>query len=74
MNTIFKLKNQNMKKILMLAVVCSLATGAFAADKRSKKAKKAKQCTTQQCCKPADCKPSECKPANCTMMPNCKKA
>ena len=58
-----------MKRILMLAVVCSLATGAFASDKRSKKAKKAKQCTTQQSCKPADCKP-----AGCCTMPNCKKA
>ena len=33
-----------MKKILMLAIVCSLATGAFAINK---KGKKAKQCTTQ---------------------------
>ena len=53
----------------MLAMVCSLATGAFASDKKSKKAKKAKQCTTQQSCKPADCKP-----AGCCIMPNCKKA
>lgn len=53
----------------MLAIVCSLATGAFANNKKGKKAKKAKQCTTQQNCKPADCKPASCCP-----MPNCKKA
>lgn len=56
-----------MKKILMLAIVCSLATGAYANNKKSKKGKKNKQCTTQQCCKPSDCKP-----ANCVPMPNCK--
>lgn len=58
-----------MKKILMLAIVCSLATGAFANTKKGKKAKKARQCTTQQTCNPADCKPVSCCP-----MPNCKKA
>jgi hypothetical protein len=62
-----------MKKILMLAMVCSLATGAFAADKKSKRVKKNKQCT-QQNCKPADCKPADCKPANCCPMPNCAKS
>jgi hypothetical protein len=57
-----------MKKILMVAMVCSLATGVFAADKKSKKAKKSKQCTQQTC------KPSDCKPANCCTMPNCAKS
>ncbi len=57
-----------MKKILMLAMVCSLATGAFANNKKPKKVKKNKQCT-QQPCKPADCKPS-----NCCPMPTCVKA
>ncbi len=62
-----------MKKILILAMVCSFATGAFANDK-SKKLKKNKQCSTQQNCKPSECKPSDCKPSNCCTIPNCKKA
>ena len=51
----------------MLALVCSLATGAFANNSKPKKAKKAKQCTEQTCkpgCNP-DCKPG-CKPSNCS--------
>lgn len=58
-----------MKKILMLAMVCTLATGAFAGNKKPKKLKKSKQCSSQQNCKPADCKPS-----NCCPMPTCAKA
>jgi len=46
-----------MKKILMLALVCTLATGAFAGNK-PKKLKKNKQ-NTQQVCNP-DCKPTGC--------------
>jgi hypothetical protein len=46
-----------MKKILMLALVCSLATGAFAINNKPKKVKN-KQCT-QQPCKP-DCMPKGC--------------
>ena len=58
-----------MKKILMLAMVCSLATAAFATDSKPKKLKKNKQCTQQQ-----NCKPSECKPTGCCSMPKCAKA
>ena len=57
-----------MKKIVMLAMVCSLATGAFANNGKIKKLKKAKQCTQQ------NCKPADCKPGNCCPMPNCVKA
>ncbi|MEO6406799.1 MAG: hypothetical protein ABIY51_11615 [Ferruginibacter sp.] len=57
-----------MKKIIMLAMVCSLATGAFAIDNKPKKVKKSKACT-QQTCNPADCKPTGC----CSKM-NCAKA
>jgi hypothetical protein len=47
-----------MKKILMLALVCTLATGAFANGSKPKKQKHSKQCTEQTCkpgCKPGDC-------------------
>ena len=57
----------------MLAMACTLATGAFAIDK-PKKDKKTKQCSTQQNCKPEDCKPKDCKPKDCCIIPNCKKA
>ena len=53
----------------MLAMVCSLATAAFATDSKPKKLKKNKQCTQQQ-----NCKPSECKPTGCCSMPKCAKA
>ena len=52
-----------MKKIVMLALVCSLATGAFAINNKPKKLK-SKQCTEQPCkpvCKPTGC----CKKASC---------
>ncbi|HMK05561.1 MAG TPA: hypothetical protein VK489_15275 [Ferruginibacter sp.] len=62
-----------MKKIIMLAMVCSLATAAFADNRKPKKIKKAKQ-TTQQNCKPSDCKPSDCKPGDCCIFPQCMKA
>lgn len=42
-----------MKKILMLAMICSLTTGTFANDRKPKKIKKNKQCSTQQNCKPS---------------------
>lgn len=61
-----------MKKILMLAMVCSLATASFAFDSKPKKLKKSKQ-NTQQNCKPSDCRPADCKPA-CCIITNCKKA
>lgn len=57
-----------MKKILMLATVCTLATGAFANNNKPKKLKKSKQCTQQSC------SPSECKPTGCCSMPGCAKA
>lgn len=57
-----------MKKIIMLAMVCSLATGAFANNNKPKKLKKSKQQCTQQVCPPA-CKPSGC----CTVL-KCAKA
>lgn len=69
-NTHFKIiKHYIMKKILMLAMICSLATGAFANSGKPKKSKKAKQCSTQQTCKPSDCKPAGCCP-----LPVCIKA
>lgn len=52
-----------MKKMIMLAMVCSLATGAFANNNKPKKLKKSKQQCTQQVCPPA-CKPSGC----CTIL------
>jgi len=55
-----------MKKILMLALVRSLATGAFAQNTPKKK-KKSKQCT-EQTCKP------ECKPQDCCSKTACVKA
>lgn len=45
-----------MKKILMLVMVCSQATGSYATDNKPKQLKKCKQCT-QQNCKPVNCKP-----------------
>jgi hypothetical protein len=59
-----------MKKILMLVMVCSLATGAFANNSKPKKGKKAKQCSTTT----QTCKPSDCKPAGCCPLPLCAKA
>ena len=56
-----------MKKLLMLALVCILTTGAFANNHKPKKQKHSKQCT-QQICTP-DCKPQGC----CTKL-NCAKA
>lgn len=52
----------------MLAMVCSLATGAFANNHKPKKLKKSKQCTQQ------NCKPSDCKPTGCCTVSNCVKA
>ena len=56
-----------MKKILMLALVCSVATGAFANIDKPKKHKKSKP-RTEQTCNP------ECKPTGCCTRPNCVKA
>lgn len=59
----------------MLAIVCSLATGAFADNNKPKKVKKSKQCTEQNCkpgCKPG-CKPDG-KPKDCCIKPACTKA
>ncbi|MDP4262855.1 MAG: hypothetical protein Q8941_10015 [Bacteroidota bacterium] len=56
-----------MKKILMLALVCSLATGAFANDHKPKKQKHSKQCT-QQTCTP------DCKKKGCCTKTSCDKA
>ena len=47
-----------MKKILMLTLVCTLATGAFANGNKPKKQKHSTQCT-QQTCTP-DCKQKGC--------------
>ena len=58
-----------MKKILMLALVCTLATGAFAGNNKPKKQKKNKQ-TTQQICNPTP----DCKPTGCCTKSSCVKA
>jgi len=47
-----------MKKILMLALVCTLATGSFASPHKPKKQKHSKECTQQKCT--PDCKQQEC--------------
>jgi hypothetical protein len=56
-----------MKKILMLALVCTFATGAFAGNNKPKKQKKQKH-TTQQVCNP------DCKPTGCCTKSSCGKA
>ena len=56
-----------MKKILMVAMVCSLATAAFAGNDKPKKQKHNKQCT-QQTCTP------DCKQQGCCTKSNCVKA
>lgn len=55
-----------MKKILMLALVCSLATGAFAGNHKPKKQKRSKQRTEQNC-------PPECRQNGCCTKNNCVK-
>ena len=55
-----------MKRILMLALVCSLATGAFANSKKPKKQKRSKQCTEKPC-------PPECQQKPCCTKSNCVK-
>ncbi|MFN8305509.1 MAG: hypothetical protein U0T79_01930 [Ferruginibacter sp.] len=59
-----------MKKIMLLAMVCTLATGAFANTNKPKKLKKNKQ----QCSQQTNCKPANCQPSNCCPMPGCAKA
>jgi len=55
-----------MKKLLMLALVCSLATGAFANGNKPKKQKRSKQRTQQIC-------PPECQQNGCCTKSNCVK-
>ena len=57
-NLLIYSKNSIMKKLLMLALVCTLATGTFANNHKPKKQKQSKQCT-QQTCTP-DCKQNGC--------------
>lgn len=56
-----------MKKILMLALVCSLATGSFANNHKPKKQKHTKQCTQLPCT-------PDCKQKGCCNKTSCNKA
>lgn len=51
----------------MLALVCSLTTGAFANTPKHKKNKKSKQCTEQKCT-------PDCKDKGCCNKTTCAKA
>jgi hypothetical protein len=51
----------------MLALVCTLATGAFANNHKNKKQKHSQQCTQQPCT-------PDCKQKGCCTNPNCVKA
>ena len=67
LNLLIYSKNSIMKKLLMLALVCTLATGTFANNHKPKKQKHIKQCT-QQTCTP------DCKEKGCCIKTACVKA